>query len=78
MSTKEQQKQTGTIKWFKNDKGFGFAVNEAGEDVFIHYREIVGDGFKTLATGQRIEFTQVRTDKGWQAAEVELLETAPM
>ena len=48
MSTKE----TGTVKRFKNDKGFGFAVNEAGEDVFIHYREIVGEGFKTLAKGQ--------------------------
>ena len=76
MSTKEQQKQTGTIKWFKNDKGFGFAVNEAGEDVFIHYREIVGEGFKTLATGQQIEFTQVGTDKGWQGIAVEVLETA--
>ena len=74
MSIKEQQKQTGTIKWFKNDKGFSFAVNEAGEDVFVHYREIVGDGFKKLATGQQIEFTQVRTAKGWQALAVEALE----
>ena len=72
MSTKE----TGTIKFFNNSKGYGFAVNQAGEDVFVHYREIVGEGFKTLSTGQQIQFAQVRSEKGWQAAEVEVLETA--
>ena len=73
MSTKE----SGTVKWFNNEKGYGFAVNESGEDVFIHYRAIMGDAtYKTLAEGQRVEFTQVRSEKGWQAAEVEVLETA--
>ena len=73
MSTKE----TGTIKFFNNSKGYGFAVNQAGEDVFIHYRAIMGDqDYKTLAEGQQISFTQVRSEKGWQAAEVEVLETA--
>ena len=71
MSTKE----TGTIKFFNNAKGYGFALNSAGEDVFVHYREIVGEGFKTLSTGQQIEFAQVRSEKGWQALEVEVLET---
>ena len=71
-------KSHGTVKWFDNAKGYGFAVNESGEDVFIHYRAIMGDEqYKTLAEGQQISFTQVRSEKGWQAAEVEILETAP-
>jgi len=68
--------QTGTIKWFNNDKGYGFAVNETGDDVFIHYRAIMAEGYKTLAEGQVVSFIQVQSEKGWQAAEVELLETA--
>ena len=64
-------KSTGTIKHFNNVKGFGFAVNEAGNDVFVHHKEIIGEGFKTLATGQRIQFTQIETEKGFQATEVE-------
>jgi len=50
MSTKEQHKQTGTIKWFNTKQGFGFAVNASGEDVFIHYRSIQQEGFKNLTT----------------------------
>ena len=70
-------KSHGTVKWFNNDKGYGFPVNESGEDVFIHYRAIMGDQqYKTLAEGQRVEFVQVRSEKGWQAVEVEVLETA--
>ena len=69
-------KPHGTIKWFNNDKGFGFTVNESGEDVFIHYRSIMGDEtYKTLAQGQRVEFVQVKSEKGWQAAEVTVLES---
>ena len=72
MSTKE----SGTVKWFNNAKGFGFAVNQSGEDVFIHYRAIMGDKqYKTLAEGQRVEFVQVKSEKGWQGAEAEVLET---
>ena len=70
------EKQTGTIKWFNNDKGYGFAVNETGEDVFIHYRAIMAEGYKTLAAGQSVSFIQVKSEKGWQAAEVEVLEIA--
>lgn len=70
-------KSEGTVKWFDNAKGYGFAVNEAGEDVFIHYRAIMSDQeYKTLAEGQQIAFKQVKSEKGWQAAEVEVLETA--
>ena len=72
MSTKESE----TVKWFDNATGFGFAVNQSGEDVFIHYRAIMGDQqYKTLAEGQRVEFVQVKSEKGWQGAEVEVLET---
>ncbi len=67
----------GTVKWFDNAKGYGFAVNEAGEDVFVRDRSIMSDQeYKTLAEGQLIGFTQVRSEKGWQAAELEVLETA--
>ena len=70
-------KKSGKVKWFNSDKGYGFAVNESSEDVFIHYRAIMSDeNYKTLAEGQQISFTQVRSEKGWQAAEVEVLETA--
>ena len=69
-------RQKGRVKWFNNAKGYGFAINESGEDVFIHYRAIMGDQqYKTLAEGQQIKFTQVRSEKGWQAAEVEVLGT---
>ena len=49
------EKSVGTVKWFDNAKGYGFIVNEAGEDVFVHYRSIEGDGYKTLAEGQQVE-----------------------
>lgn len=65
---------TGTVKWFKNDKGYGFIVNESGEDVFVHYRAIMAEGFKTLRDGEKVEFIQVKSEKGWQAAEVERVE----
>jgi len=66
------EKQSGTVKWFDNAKGFGFAVNTEGEDVFIHYRAIMSDGYKTLAEGESVSFLQVKSEKGWQAAEVEV------
>ena len=72
MSTKE----TGTVKWFDNKKVYGFALNESGEDVFIHYRSIQQEGFKNLNEGDLVKFVQVKSEKGWQAAEVEVLETA--
>jgi len=66
------EKSIGTVKWF--DKGYGFIVNDAGEDVFVHYRSIEGEGYKTLAEGQQVEYLQTKSDKGWQAAEVVRLE----
>ena len=61
----------GTIKWFDNKKGFGFiAQDEGGPDVFVHFSCIDGDGFKTLAEGDRVFFEVVNSDKGLKAAAV--------
>lgn len=61
---------TGTVKWFNEAKGFGFISQEGGEDVFVHFSTIQGDGFKTLAEGERVEFDVTRGPKGLQAANV--------
>jgi CspA family cold shock protein len=61
---------TGTVKWFNEAKGFGFLSQENGEDVFVHYSAIEGDGFKTLADGDRVEFEVTRGAKGLAAANV--------
>ncbi len=62
---------TGTVKWFNDEKGFGFIAQEnGGPDVFAHFRQIVGDGFKSLAEGQRVEFKVTQGQKGPQAEEI--------
>jgi len=61
---------TGKVKWFNDAKGFGFIEQEAGEDVFVHFSAIQGDGFKTLVEGQELEFDIVQGEKGPQAANV--------
>ncbi|MBT6890004.1 MAG: cold-shock protein, partial [Gammaproteobacteria bacterium] len=58
---------TGTVKWFNESKGFGFIAQESGPDVFVHFSAITGDGFKTLAEGQSVEFTITQGQKGPQA-----------
>jgi CspA family cold shock protein len=63
--------QTGTVKWFNDAKGFGFITPEAGgEDLFAHFSEIQGNGFKTLAENQRVEFDVKNGPKGLQAANI--------
>jgi CspA family cold shock protein len=63
-------KVTGTVKWFNDAKGFGFIEQENGPDVFAHFSAITGDGFKTLAEGQKVEFTVTDGQKGPQAEDI--------
>lgn len=60
----------GTVKWFNSEKGFGFIEVEGGDDVFVHFSAIQGDGYKTLEEGQRVTFDIVQGPKGPQAANV--------
>jgi cold shock protein len=60
----------GTVKWFDNSKGYGFISREGGKDVFVHHTAILGDGFKSLAEGQEVEFEVTKGPKGDQAANV--------
>ena len=61
---------TGTVKWFNEAKGFGFIEQESGPDVFVHFSAIQADGFKTLAEGQKVEFTVTQGQKGPQAENI--------
>ena len=62
--------ENGTVKWFNDSKGFGFLEQENGEDVFVHFSAIAGEGFKSLAEGDRVTFDVVKGPKGLQAANV--------
>jgi CspA family cold shock protein len=61
---------TGTVKWFNDAKGFGFIEQESGPDVFAHFSAITGDGHKSLAEGQKVEFTLTQGEKGPQAENI--------
>jgi CspA family cold shock protein len=67
-------RERGTVKWFNNDKGFGFIQRENGPDVFVHFRAINSDGYRSLSEGQRVEFTVTQGQKGPQAENVTVVE----
>ena len=64
------ERQLGTVKWFNDAKGFGFIEREDGEDVFVHFRSIRGEGYRTLKQGAKVDFDLSEPDKGFQAEDV--------
>jgi CspA family cold shock protein len=67
------ERQTGTVKWFNDAKGYGFISREAGEDVFVHYSAIEGAGFRSLREDQQVEFAVEQGNKGLQAVNVRVV-----
>lgn len=63
--------QNGKVKWFNNEKGYGFIESDGGEDIFVHFTAIQGDGYKSLEEGQEVTFEVVEGNRGAQAANVE-------
>jgi cold shock protein len=64
----------GRVKFFNDDKGFGFITPDSGDDLFVHFSSIVGQGRKSLEDNQRVSFKKTNTDRGWQAEEVTVVE----
>jgi cold shock protein len=64
---------TGTVKWFNEEKGYGFIAQDNGPDVFVHFRAITGDGFRTLTEGQKVQFDVTQGQKGPQAENVSVV-----
>ena len=69
-STDMTNRETGTVKWFNTSKGFGFISRDTGDDIFVHFRAIRGEGHRVLVEGQRVEFAVMQRDKGLQAEDV--------
>ncbi|MEN6308309.1 MAG: cold shock domain-containing protein [Anaerohalosphaeraceae bacterium] len=63
----------GTVKWFDDKKGFGFVVNENGQDVFVHYSHIQTEGYRTLRVGQLVEYAEMKSPKGLQGQEIHVI-----
>lgn len=63
-------RKTGVVKWFNAKKGFGFIAQDGGEDIFVHYRNVRGDGYRTLQEGEKVEFILINGPKGLQADDV--------
>ena len=66
------EREFGTVKWFNSGKGYGFIERESGDDIFVHYSAILGDGYRSLEEGQRVEFAVEESPKGLQAASVSI------
>ncbi len=67
------ERKQGSVKWFNSTKGFGFISQEGGDDVFVHYQSITGEGYKTLNENDKVEFTVNQGPKGLQAADVKVI-----
>ncbi len=67
------ERKEGTVKWFNNSKGYGFIQQTDGEDLFVHFKSIIGEGYKSLEEGQKVEFTVGEGQKGPQAQDVKLI-----
>lgn len=67
-------REKGTVKWFNNDKGFGFIEREKGGDVFVHFKSITAEGYKSLSEGQHVEFSVTQGQKGLQAEDVKVID----
>lgn len=70
ITNSDKNRESGTVKWFNTSKGFGFITRDSGDDVFVHFRSIRGQGHRTLFEGQRVEFNITEGDKGLQAEDV--------
>jgi CspA family cold shock protein len=70
-SREEHRLAQGTVKWFSNEKGYGFITREGGDDVFVHHTAIQSEGYRSLTEGQKVEFEVVQGDKGLQASNVQ-------
>jgi len=69
--------EKGTVKWFNNAKGYGFITRESGEDLFVHFKSIAGEGYKTLKQGEQVQFDVEQGQKGLQAINVTRLGGGP-
>jgi CspA family cold shock protein len=69
-----EEREQGTVKWFSNQKGYGFIQRDSGEDIFVHFSNITGTGYKSLEEGQRVQFSITQGDKGPKAVNVETIE----
>lgn len=67
------ERKKGTVKWFNRVKGYGFITQDNGEDVFVHYKAIIGNNYRTLAENDKVEFSVKQGPKGLQAAEVKVI-----
>jgi CspA family cold shock protein len=71
------ERETGAVKWFSAEKGYGFIVRDRGDDIFVHHSQIAQSGYRRLQEGQRVEYSVVESDKGLQAQEVRVIEQEP-
>ncbi|MDF2530325.1 MAG: hypothetical protein K0Q57_1205 [Gammaproteobacteria bacterium] len=67
-------RKIGTVKWFNSSKGFGFIQQDGGDDIFVHYKNIRGEGYRSLEEGQKVEFGVIQGQKGLQADDVVVVE----